>query len=63
MGQFSCLFSSDTKINYFRNFVIYTLHKILLGSKKSKRMRWAGNVANTWEMRNTYKIFIGKGKR
>jgi hypothetical protein len=32
---------------------------------KSRRMRWAGNVARRGEMRNAYRIFVGKseGKR
>jgi hypothetical protein len=32
---------------------------------KSRRMRWAGNVARMGEMRNTYSILVGKpeGKR
>jgi hypothetical protein len=27
---------------------------------KSRRMRWTGHVARTGEMRNAYKIFVGK---
>jgi hypothetical protein len=27
---------------------------------KSRRMRWVGHVAGTGEMRNTYKILVGK---
>jgi hypothetical protein len=32
---------------------------------KSRRMRWAGHVAHTDEMRNAYKLLVGKpeGKR
>jgi hypothetical protein len=32
---------------------------------KSRRMRWAGHVARTGEMRNAYRILVGKpeGKR
>jgi hypothetical protein len=32
---------------------------------KSRRMRWAGHAALTWEKRNTYRILVGKpeGKR
>jgi hypothetical protein len=32
---------------------------------KSRRMRWAGHVAHIGEIRNTYKILVGKpeGKR
>jgi hypothetical protein len=32
---------------------------------KSRRMRWAGDVARMMELRNTYNIFVGKpeGKR
>jgi hypothetical protein len=32
---------------------------------KSRRMRWAGNVARMGEKRNTYRILVGKpeGKR
>jgi hypothetical protein len=34
-------------------------------SKKSRRMRWAGHVAQMGEKRNAYKILVGKpeGKR
>jgi hypothetical protein len=37
----------------------------LIWVKKSRRMRWAGNVARMIEMRNAYKILVGKpeGKR
>jgi hypothetical protein len=27
---------------------------------KSRRMRWAGNVARIWEKRNAYMILVGK---
>jgi hypothetical protein len=27
---------------------------------KSKRMRWVGHVARVWEMRNAYKILVGR---
>jgi hypothetical protein len=39
--------------------------KYIIGVIKSKRIRWAGNVAHMREMRNAYTIFIGKpeGKR
>jgi hypothetical protein len=32
---------------------------------RSRRMRWVGNIARLGEMRNVYKIFVGKpeGKR
>jgi hypothetical protein len=30
------------------------------GMTKSRRMRWAGNVVHMGEMRNAYKILIGK---
>jgi hypothetical protein len=32
---------------------------------KPRRMRWAGHVARIWEMRNAYRILVGKpeGKR
>jgi hypothetical protein len=32
---------------------------------KSRRMRWAGNVARMWEKRNAYRLLTGKqeGKR
>jgi len=31
-----------------------------LGVNKSRRLRWAGHVVNMEEMRNIYKILIGK---
>jgi hypothetical protein len=27
---------------------------------KSRRMRWAGQVARMWEKRNAYRFFVGK---
>jgi hypothetical protein len=30
---------------------------------KSRRMRWAGHVARIGEMRNAYRILVGKAKR
>jgi hypothetical protein len=32
---------------------------------KSRRMRWAGHAVRMWEMRNAYRILVGKpeGKR
>jgi hypothetical protein len=45
-----------------RSCMVYTLHIRMI---KSKRMRWAGHVAHKREMRNVYKILVGKleGKR
>jgi hypothetical protein len=31
----------------------------IIGVNKSRRMRWAGNVARIGEMRNVYKIVVG----
>jgi hypothetical protein len=45
-----------------RNF--YTSPNITIAIK-SRRMRWAGNVAHMGKIRNAYKILVGKpeGKR
>jgi DNA-binding transcriptional regulator of glucitol operon len=40
-----------------KSFVICTLHQILFG-----RMRWEEHAASIGEMRNEYKIFVGKPK-
>jgi hypothetical protein len=41
-----------------RNFIICTNPRISLG--KSRRMRWAGNVARMGEDRKVYKVLVGK---
>jgi hypothetical protein len=48
-----------------RNFIIVLFHRVLSVVIKSKRMRWANNVGYMGEMRNAYKILVGKseGKR
>jgi len=35
----------------------------ITGIIKSRRMRWAGNVARMCAMRNVYKILVGKSER
>jgi hypothetical protein len=42
-----------------RNFIIFTHHQNIR-MMKSRRMRWAMNVARMGEMRNAYKILFGK---
>jgi hypothetical protein len=43
--------------NYItRSLIICTLHPKLLGVIKSKRMRWARNVARMGEMRGVYRV-------
>jgi len=43
---------------------LYSLPNIV-GVVKSKRMRWAGHVARTWQGRGVYRVLVGepKGKR
>jgi hypothetical protein len=48
------------KIPHNESFITCTLLQILSGELKSRRMRWAGHVAHLGEMRNAYKIFVGK---
>jgi len=43
-----------------RSSIICTHRQILLGS--SRRMRWARHVSFMGEMRNAYKILVGKPK-
>jgi hypothetical protein len=47
-----------------RSFIIYTLPSIIR-IIKSRRMRWAGHVAQMGEKRNVYRLLVGKpeGKR
>jgi len=40
---------------------LYSLINIIMISN-SRRMRWAGHVSHTGEMRNAYKILVGKPK-
>jgi hypothetical protein len=40
--------------------LISTLHLISLGVIKLRRMGWAGHVTRLVEMRNSYKILVGK---
>jgi hypothetical protein len=40
--------------------MICTLHEILLGWSNLSRMRWAGRAALMEDMRNAYKILVGK---
>jgi len=45
-------------------FITCMLHRILIIRViKSRRMRWAGNVACTGEMRNTHSILVSKLER
>jgi hypothetical protein len=52
--------NQKTNINIFTTVRTQNLRKI-----KSKRMRQAGHAAHTGEMRNLYKVLVGKpeGKR
>jgi hypothetical protein len=43
-----------------RSFITCTLHQILFRVMKSRKTRWAGHGAPMGEMRNTYKILVGK---
>jgi hypothetical protein len=45
-----------TGLFMMRSFITSTLHRILLGVIKSRRIRWAGHVARMGEMRITYNI-------
>jgi hypothetical protein len=38
--------------------IICTLNQLLLSMATSRRMRWEGRVARTFEMKNTYTILI-----
>jgi len=42
-----------------RSYITCTFHKILLGW----RMRWEGHVSRIGEMRDAYKIVVGKPER
>jgi hypothetical protein len=42
-----------------RSFIMCTFHQVIRVIK-SRRMRWAGYVARMGEMRNTYRILVGK---
>jgi hypothetical protein len=46
-----------------RNFIICTPQKIglLFREIKSRRIRWAGNVARMGEKRNAHENLVGKG--
>jgi hypothetical protein len=48
-----------------RSFITCTLLQIIIRMIKSRRMRWAGNVARMGEKMNAYRIMVGKpeGKR
>jgi hypothetical protein len=48
-----------------RNFIICTHPQILIRQIKSRRMRWAGNVARVEEVRKVFRVLAGKpeGKR
>jgi len=39
--------------------MICTLHSILFGVIKSKRMRWAGHVERIGERRGVYRVLVG----
>jgi hypothetical protein len=57
MYIFSILYNEELRNMYISQNIIKVI--------KSKSMRWAGNVACMGEMRNAYKILVGKpeGKR
>jgi hypothetical protein len=43
-----------------RSFTTCTLHPLLLGWSKQRRMRWACHVARTRKTQNSYKILVRK---
>jgi hypothetical protein len=43
-----------------RSFIICTPHQILFGVIKSRRMRWAGNVARMRDRRGAYRVLVGR---
>ena len=44
-------------------FIVYTIHQIQLRVIKSRRLKWAGNVARIEESTGAFKILTGKSKR
>ena len=48
-----------------RNFIVCTVHLIIVWVIKSRRLRWAGHVVRMEEGRSAFKILTGKptGKR
>jgi len=45
------------------SFIVCTLHQILLGYSKQRRMRWVMHIANMEEIKSAYKILDGKLER
>ena len=43
-----------------RSLMICTPHRVLFGIIKSRRMRWAGNVARIRERRGAYRVLVGR---
>jgi hypothetical protein len=43
-----------------RSFILCTLHLILFGVMKSRRLKWAGHVACIRERRGAYRVLVGK---
>jgi hypothetical protein len=39
---------------------LHNLYVCIITMIKSRRMRWVGHAAHIREMKNTYKIFVGK---
>jgi len=48
-----------------RNEELYNLHYSpnIVGMTKSKRVRWAGHISRIGEMKNAYKILVGRRER
>jgi hypothetical protein len=40
--------------------MIFTPHQILFVVIKSRRMRWAGNVARMTDRRGAYRVWVGR---
>jgi hypothetical protein len=51
----------------YRNEELHNLYSSpsIIRIMKSRRMRWAGHVAQMWKQRNAYRLLVGKpeGKR
>ena len=54
----------DKHIGYIFKFHLSSM-SVLVRVVKSRRMRWAGHVARTWEERGVHRVLVGKpeGKR
>ena len=48
------------EVSTMRNFIVCTVHLVIVSVIKSRRLRWAGHVARMEEGRSTFKILTGK---